>query len=92
MAATLAERERHLLVAISALLTLLLLDVLRVWLPSVMKKLSLATPHAWSLEAFDAVLTRSTVDHLLVLDCCAMLLAFAAAFFACGWWRFRSAD
>jgi ABC-2 type transport system permease protein len=64
----------------------------RVWLPAAMKKMSLATPHAWSLEAFDAVLTRSAVDHLLVFDCCAMLLAFAAAFFACGWWRFRSAD
>jgi ABC-2 type transport system permease protein len=64
----------------------------RVWLPTAMKKLSLATPHAWSLEAFDAVLTRSSVDHVLVFDCCAMLLAFAAAFFLCGWWRFRTAN
>lgn len=62
----------------------------RVWLPQGMKRISLATPHAWSLEAFDAVLTRSSVDHVLVLDSCAMLLAFAVAFFLCGWWRFRS--
>ena len=64
----------------------------RVWLPTMMKKISLATPHAWSLEAFDAVLTRSSVDHVAVFDCCAMLLAFAAAFFLCGWLRFRMAD
>jgi ABC-2 type transport system permease protein len=62
----------------------------RVWLPAGMRQISLATPHAWSLEAFDAVLTRSSVDHMLVLDCCAMLLAFAWAFCLCGWWRFRT--
>ncbi len=62
----------------------------RVWLPASMKKLSLATPHAWALEAFDAILTRSHVDSLLVIDCCAVLLAFSAAFFLFGWWRFRT--
>lgn len=62
----------------------------RVWLPAGMKTISLATPHAWALEAFDAVLTRSAVDHVVVLDSCAMMLAFAAAFFLCGWWRFRT--
>lgn len=62
----------------------------RVWLPSGMKQISLATPHAWALEAFDAVLARSTVDQIVIFDCCAILLAFAAAFFLCGWWRFRT--
>ena len=62
----------------------------RVWLPAGMKKISLATPHAWALEAFDAILTRSHVDSLLVMDCCAILLAFSAAFFFFGWWRFRT--
>lgn len=62
----------------------------RVWLPAGMKQISLATPHAWALEAFDAVLTRSTVDQIVIFDCCAILLAFAAAFFLCGWWRFRT--
>jgi ABC-2 type transport system permease protein len=63
----------------------------RVWLPAMMKKVSLFTPHAWSLEAFDAVLTHSNVDQMLVFDCCLALLSFAAAFFVCGWWRFRVA-
>ncbi len=62
----------------------------RVWLPAGMRQISLATPHAWSLEAFDAVLTRSSVDHMLVLECCAMLIFFAWLFFFCGWWRFRT--
>ncbi len=63
----------------------------RVWLPAMMKKVSLATPHAWALEAFDAVLTRSAVDETLVFQACGMLIAFAAAFFLAGWWRFRVA-
>jgi len=62
----------------------------RVWLPAMMRKISLATPHAWSLEAFDAVLTRTSVDQMFVLDSCAMLMAFAAAFYLAGWWRFRT--
>lgn len=62
----------------------------RIWLPETMRQISLVTPHAWSLEAFDAVLTRSTVNHVAVLDSCAVLLAFAAAFFVCGWWKFRT--
>jgi ABC-2 type transport system permease protein len=64
----------------------------RVWLPASMKQISLATPHAWALEAFDAILTRSHVDSLLVIDCCAILIAFSAAFFMCGWWRFRTVN
>jgi ABC-2 type transport system permease protein len=64
----------------------------RLWLPELMKKISLFTPHAWSLEAFDAVLTHKAVDSMLVFDCCLALLAFAAVFFLCGWWRFRVAN
>jgi ABC-2 type transport system permease protein len=62
----------------------------RAWLPELMKTLSLGTPHAWALQAFDTVLTSTSVDSILVLDCCAVLLGFAATFFAIGWWRFRS--
>lgn len=64
----------------------------RVWLPAGMKTLSLLTPHAWALEAFDAVLTRSQVNHAIVFDQCAVLLGFAAVFFCLGWWKFRSSN
>lgn len=64
----------------------------RVWLPAAMKKISFATPHAWSLEAFDAVLSRSTVDYSVVVHGCFMLLMFTGAFFLCGWWRFRTTN
>jgi ABC-2 type transport system permease protein len=62
----------------------------RAWLPDLMKTISLATPHAWALQAFDAVLTPSVVDTVRVLDLCAVLLGFASLFFALGWWRFRN--
>lgn len=64
----------------------------RAWLPDLMKTLSLATPHAWSLRAFDAVLTHDTVNSILVIDHCFVLMGFATVFFAAGWWRFRQAD
>ncbi|HEY0980543.1 MULTISPECIES: ABC transporter permease [unclassified Schlesneria] len=57
--------------------------------PKAMRQISLVTPHAWSLKAFDAVLTQPVVDPQAVLMCCGMLLVFAAVFFTTGWWRFR---
>jgi ABC-2 type transport system permease protein len=63
----------------------------RAWLPATMQTVSLGTPHAWALKAFDAVLTPAAVDGILVLDCCAALLGFAGAFLAAGWWKFRQA-
>jgi len=59
--------------------------------PPMMKQISLFTPHAWSLKAFDAVLSQPIVDARLVAGCCAMLLAFAITCFTTGWWRFRCA-
>lgn len=61
----------------------------REWLPPLMKSLSLATPHAWALSAFDAVLAHESVDGLRVLQCCGGLALFAAVFFGLGVWRFR---
>lgn len=61
----------------------------RAWLPDLMKRLSLATPHAWALQAFDAVLTKDSVDSILVHDYCFVLMGFAAVFFTIGWLRFR---
>lgn len=61
----------------------------RAWLPDLMKNLSLATPHAWALRAFDAVLTKDAVDSIFVIDNCFALLGFSLVFFTAGWWRFR---
>lgn len=62
----------------------------REFFPKMMRQISLITPHAWSLKAFDAVLTQPTIDPQLIATCCGMLLAFAATCFTAGWWRFRS--
>lgn len=61
----------------------------REWLPEAMKQISLATPHAWSLIAYDQLLNAPAPDLGRVLGCCGMLLAFSAGFFAVGVWRFR---
>ena len=58
--------------------------------PKLMKKISLLTPHAWSLKAFDAVLTEPIIDPWLVASCCGMLLVFTTVCFTTGWWRFRA--
>lgn len=57
--------------------------------PQMMRQISLFTPHAWALKAFDAVLTQPVVDGQLVATCCGMLLVFATVCFSAGWWRFR---
>ena len=62
----------------------------REFFPKLMKSISLFTPHAWALKAFDAVLTQPSVDPILIVNCCGMLLLFAFVFFTCGWMRFRS--
>lgn len=59
--------------------------------PQTMKHLSLLTPHGWALKAFDAVLSQASVQATTVAQCCAILVAFALAFFAVGSWRFRMA-
>ena len=62
----------------------------REFFPKAMKQISLFTPHAWSLKAFDAVLTQPNVDPRLIASCCGMLLLFATVCFTTGWWRFRA--
>jgi ABC-2 type transport system permease protein len=66
----------------------------RDWLPDFMQKLSLATPHAWALKAYDELLrnaSRATPDLNTVATGCAMLVAFSAVFFLLGSLRFRTA-
>ena len=62
----------------------------REFFPKAMKQISLFTPHAWALKAFDAVLTQPIVDPRLIATCCGMLLLFATICFTTGWWRFRA--
>jgi len=64
----------------------------RDWLPEAMRTASLATPHGWSLAAFDDLLVANAPDIARVWTACAALLAFAAVFALAGWRRFaRSA-
>ena len=62
----------------------------REFFPKTMRTISLITPHAWSLKAFDAVLTQPHVELGLVASCCGMLLVFTTIYFTTGWWRFRA--
>lgn len=64
----------------------------RDWLPDVMQQISLGTPHAWALMAYDEVLSHEHILHREVFKCCGMLLGFAAVFFTVGWLRFRRID
>jgi ABC-2 type transport system permease protein len=62
----------------------------RDWLPEAMQTMSLATPHAWALIAYDQILNTHHPAVAQVWQCCGWLWAFAGAYFAIGWWRFRS--
>ncbi|NLX13511.1 MAG: ABC transporter permease [Phycisphaerales bacterium] len=61
----------------------------RAWLPEAMRTISLAIPHAWSLIAYDQLLTVPMPDMLQVVICCVMLLLFSLLFLAAGCWGFR---
>ena len=64
----------------------------RSWQPELMQQMGLITPHAWALIAYDQLLNREVPNLHEVWKCCEMLLAFAAVFFAIGWWRFRTLE
>jgi ABC-2 type transport system permease protein len=61
----------------------------RDWLPELMRQVSLATPHAWALIAYDQLLATTRPELARVWRCCAVLSAFAGGFFVFGMWRFR---
>ena len=64
----------------------------RDWQPQLLQQIGLITPHTWALIAYDQLLVRDHANLATVGRCCAMLLAFATAFFAVGWWRFQTLD
>lgn len=62
----------------------------RDWLPELMQQISLGTPHAWALIAYDELLNQPTPDMTEVWQCAGMLALFAVGFFIAGAWRFKS--
>ncbi|MGE5194715.1 MAG: ABC transporter permease [Deltaproteobacteria bacterium] len=64
----------------------------RTWQPELMQQVGLITPHAWALIAYNQILNEASPEFSVVLKSCEMLLAFAAGFFAVGWWRARELD
>ncbi|MBT6154177.1 MAG: ABC transporter permease [Planctomycetaceae bacterium] len=64
----------------------------RDWLPEVMKSVSLVTPHAWALTAYEQILSAHDPNVGIVLQCCAALVGFAMLYFAIGTVRFGKVD
>jgi len=60
----------------------------REWLPDLLRQVSLATPHAWALIAYDQLLVQPLPDIARVWRCCLALVGFSAVFAAIGWRRF----
>ena len=56
-------------------------------MPEKMKTASLATPHAWALDAYAQLLAGPTPDPAFVATACGVLLGFGAVFTALAWWR-----
>lgn len=56
-------------------------------MPEQMKTVSLVTPHAWALDAYNQLLAGPNPDVSAVLTACGVLCAFGAAFTALAWWR-----
>jgi ABC-type Na+ efflux pump permease subunit len=58
-------------------------------MPEEMKKVSLATPHAWALDAYAQLLLNPSPELALVARACLALVAFGAAYLLLAWWRLR---
>jgi ABC-2 type transport system permease protein len=56
-------------------------------MPEKMKIASLATPHAWALDAYAQLLASPTPNVAFIATACGVLLAFGAAFTLLAWWR-----
>lgn len=61
----------------------------RDWLPETMQQISLATPHAWALVAYQQLLTQDHPDLNVVGKSFVVLLGFGILFFTVGCLRFR---
>ena len=56
-------------------------------MPEQMKTISLVTPHAWALDAYNQLLATPNPDVPAVLTACAALCTFGAVFTLIAWWR-----
>lgn len=61
----------------------------RQWMPEMMREISLGTPHAWALIAYDQSLTTTHPDLVWGWESCGVLCLFAVLFFFLGCLRFR---
>ena len=57
-------------------------------MPRWLQMLGLLTPHAWAVDAYQALMVQGA-GLLEVLPAVAVLAVFAAVFFGLGVWRFR---
>ena len=92
MLAALAKSEQQ-LGGLSTLLVVTLaaiggVMVPRFVMPQFMQSLSIISPHAWALNAYQDLLVRGYGVSEILPDC-AVLLAMAAVFFAIALWRFK---
>jgi ABC-2 type transport system permease protein len=62
----------------------------RAWMPPITQKISLMTPHAWALDAYNEMLTKDHPDYRVIAVSCGVLLSFATLFFVLGLFRFRA--
>jgi ABC-2 type transport system permease protein len=61
----------------------------RAWLPQPMQQVSLATPHAWALIAYDQLLNARHPDLFRVFRCCIALICISGGYLTLGWWSFQ---
>jgi ABC-2 type transport system permease protein len=61
----------------------------RAWMPELSQKISLMTPHAWALDAYNELLTKDVPRASFIAGRCGVLLCFATVFFVFGLVRFR---
>jgi ABC-type multidrug transport system permease subunit len=58
-------------------------------MPQAARDMSLVTPHAWALDAYQQLLISSDPNTDMVVHSCLVLLAFGAAFLALAWLTLR---
>jgi len=61
----------------------------RAWLPPPMQDISLATPHAWALIAYDQLLNSRQPDLAQVARSCVALIGISSVYLVLGWSWFR---
>ncbi len=56
-------------------------------MPEKMKTISLATPHAWALDAYAQLLASPNPDPTFIATACSVLVGFGVVFTLLAWWR-----